>query len=528
MRVLVTDELADAGLDRLREAGHEVETAYDITAADLPDAVADANALVVGPDTPVDRAVFEAAPELEIVGRTALDVDNIDVDAATEHGVVVVNTPEGPVRAAAEHTVAMAFAAARDIPVAHALLQDGEWAKSDLLGTELNGKTVGIVGLGRIGREVAKRFRALGMDLVATDPNADPALAERLGAELVEFEECLDRAHFLTLHVPLNDETEQLVGEAELERMADGFVVNCARAGIVDEAALAAAVEDGTLEGAAVDLDAADGVDPDSPLLSVEDVVVNPHPVGDTSETKARVATSLADRILTVFEGEPLASAVNAPSIDESSFPRVRPYVDLAETAGTVAAQLLDGEPTTVEVAYEGDIAGEAVELLTANAVAGVLAADGETVSAVNAGVVADERGVDVRESLSGDAAEFQSLLTVTVESATDAVTVSGTLFEDEEPRIVRIDDYRVDAVPHGCMLVARNEDVPGVIGFIGTVLGDNNVNIAGMFNARESRGGKALTVYNLDDPVPGAVMETIRSDDRVTDVTNIVLNGVE
>ncbi len=527
MRVLVTDELADAGLDRLREAGLEVETAYDLAPADLQEAVADANALVVGPDTPVRRELFEAAPNLEIVARPALGGDNIDVEAATEHGVFVVTTPEGSVRAAAEHTVAMAFATARDIPVSHARLQEGKWAKSNLLGTELNGKTVGIVGLGQVGREVTKRFRALGMNLVAADPNVDPAVAERLGVELVEFEECLDRAHFLTLHVPLTDATEGLLGAAELAQMEDGFVVNCARQGVVDEAALAAAVEDGTLEGAAVDLDADAEVDPENPLLHVEDVVVNPHPVGDTPEARARVARGLAEQVLTVVEDQPLASAVNAPSVNESDFPRVRPFVDLTETAGKVAAQLLGADPTAVEIAYEGDIAGEAVELLTAKALAGVFATADRRVTAVNAAAVAESRGVDVTETRTGESEDFESLVTVTVETGDESVSVCGTLFEDEEPRIVRIDGYRVDAIPHGCMLVARNDDVPGVIGFIGTVLGDNDVNIAGMFNSRESPAGNALSVYNLDDPVPDDVLETIRADGRINDVTNIVLNGV-
>src|SRR6056297_3004160 len=242
MKVLVTDPIADAGLERLRAAGHEVETAYDVAGDALLDAVADANALVVRSGTEVTDEVFEAAPDLVIVGRAGIGVDNIDIDAATDHGVIVANAPEGNVRAAAEHTVAMAFAAARSIPQAHARLKGGEWAKGDFLGTEVNGKTLGIVGLGRVGQEVAKKCHALGMDLVAFDPYTSEERAEQLGAELVDLDTCLARADFLTVHVPLTDETEDMISDEELAQLEGGYVVNCARGGIVDEPALAEAV----------------------------------------------------------------------------------------------------------------------------------------------------------------------------------------------------------------------------------------------------------------------------------------------
>ncbi|MFB6159625.1 MAG: phosphoglycerate dehydrogenase [Haloferacaceae archaeon] len=525
MKVLVTDPIADAGIARLRDAGHEVETAYDLDADALLDAVADADALVVRSGTEVTREVFEAAPDLVIVGRAGIGVDNIDIDAATDHGVIVCNAPQGNVRAAAEHTVAMAYAAARSIPQAHARLKAGEWAKGDYLGTELNGKTLGIVGLGRVGQEVAKRLDALGMDLVAYDPYIGEERAERLGAELVEFETCLERADFLTVHTPLTAETEGMISDDELERMGGGFLVNCARGGVVDEPALARAVETGPLDGAAVDVFADEPVDPDNPLLDVDEVVVTPHLGAATSAAQENVATSIADQVLAAFDDEPVVNALNAPSVDESAFPRVRPYVDLAETAGKVAAQVYDGRVDAVTVRYEGDIAAEDVDLVTASALKGVFTPLEWQVNAVNAPQLAEERGVEVTEEKTRQAEDFQSLVTVTVGTGDDAVSVCGTLFAGDDPRIVRIDGYRVDAIPHGQMLVARNYDTPGVIGFIGTVLGEHDVNIAGMFNARETIGGEALTVYNLDDPLPDDVLARLLDDERIIDVKRISLD---
>ncbi|MEF8855384.1 MAG: hydroxyacid dehydrogenase, partial [Haloarculaceae archaeon] len=340
MKILVTDPIADAGLDLLRDAGHEVETSYDVEGQALLDAVADAHALVVRSGTEVTEAVLEAAPDLVIIGRAGIGVDNIDVEAATEHGVIVANAPQGNVRAAAEHTVAMTFAAARSIPQAHIRLRGGEWAKGDFLGTEVNGKTLGVVGFGRVGQEVAKRLANLGMDVVTFDPYISQDRADRIGAELVEdLGACLDRSDVLTIHTPLTPETEHMIGGAELARMDGGYVVNCARGGIIDEPALAAAVEDCPLDGAAIDVFGAEPVGPDNPLLDVEDVVVTPHLGASTEAAQENVAVSTSEQIVAAFEEEPVRNALNAPSIDESTFTAIEPYIELAETAGKIAVQ---------------------------------------------------------------------------------------------------------------------------------------------------------------------------------------------
>ena len=529
MKVLVTDPIADAGIELLRDAGHEVETGYDLTGEQLLDAAADVHALIVRSGTEVSQEVFEAAPDLVVVGRAGIGVDNIDLEAATDSGVIVANAPEGNVRAAAEHTVGMTFATARSIPQANARLSMGDWAKGDFLGTEINDKTLGIVGLGRVGQEVAKRLGNLGMELIAFDPYISAERAEQLGAELVEdLESCLARADFLSIHTPLTDETEHMIAEEELAQLEGGYVINCARGGIVDEAALAEAVEDGVLAGAAVDVFAREPVDPDNPLLEIDDVIVTPHLGASTEAAQQNVAVSTAKQLLSAFRGEPVTNAVNAPSVDESTFRAVEPYIDLSDTAGKIAVQLFDGRVERVEITYAGDIASEDVELVTASALKGVFEPLKWQVNAVNAPRVAAQRGIDVVESKSRQAEDFQSLVTVTVENGKESVSVCGNQFAGEDPRIVRIDGYRVDAVPHGHMLVARNEDTPGVIGFIGTVLGDNDINIAGMFNGRETIGGEALSVYTLDDPVADSVLEELNGKEYIIDTSYISLNSDE
>jgi D-3-phosphoglycerate dehydrogenase len=319
-----------------------------------------------------------------------------------------------------------------------------------------------------------------------------------------------------------------MIGEAELAQLEGGYLINCARGGVVDEAALAEAVADGVLRGAAVDVFAEEPVPANNPLLSVEDVVVTPHLGASTEAAQENVAVSAAEQVLAAVRGEPVPNALNAPSVDESAYPRIRPYIDVAETAGKVATQLLGERVERVEVSYQGEIAEEDVDLVTASALKGVFEPLEWQVNAVNAPRVAEERGVEVTESKTRQAEDFRSLVTVTVGDGDgdDELSVCGTLFAGDDPRIVRVDGYRVDAIPSGQMLVARNYDEPGVIGLIGTVLGDEGINIAGMYNGRETIGGEALTVYNLDDAVPEAVRERLEDDERIIDVRSITLDG--
>lgn len=313
MQVLVTDPIAAGGLERLREAGHTVITAYDEDPQDLQGRAAGTAALIVRSGTRVDDALLEAAAELQVVARAGVGVDNVDIEAATRRGVIVANAPKGNIDAAAEHAVAMALAAARSIPQAHNRLKAGEWAKPDYVGTELAGKTLGIVGLGRVGSAAAERFAGLGMDLVAHDPYVEESQAREVGADLVELGTCIDRADVLSIHAVLTEETAGLIGAAELVQLGGGYVINCARGGIVDEEALAAAVADGPLEGAAVDVFSNEPIAPDHPLLDVPEIVVTPHIGASTARAQERVATTAADQVIAALAGEPVPNALNEP-----------------------------------------------------------------------------------------------------------------------------------------------------------------------------------------------------------------------
>jgi D-3-phosphoglycerate dehydrogenase len=364
------------------------------------------------------------------------------------------------------------------------------------------------------------------MNLVAYDPYIGEERAEQIGAELTDLEEVLDRADFLTIHTPLTPETENMIGKAELAEIEGGYLINCARGGIVDENALGEAVENDVLKGAALDVFAEEPLPEDSPLIGTEDIIVTPHLGASTEAAQENVAVSTADQVIAAFNEEPVMNALNAPSVDKAAFPRIRPYIEIAETAGKVAAQLFEGRISAVTVRYEGEIATEDLDLVTASALKGVFTPLEWQVNAVNAPQIADERGIDVTETKTRQAEDFQSLVTVEVSDGEESMSVCGTLFAGEDPRIVRIDGYRVDAIPYGHMLVARNYDEPGVIGLVGSILGDNDVNIAGMFNARGTIGGEALTVYNLDNPVPDAAIEQLLADDRIIGINEITLNG--
>jgi D-3-phosphoglycerate dehydrogenase len=317
-----------------------------------------------------------------------------------------------------------------------------------------------------------------------------------------------------------------MISDEELAELGGGYVINCARGGIVDEPALAAAVERGTLKGAAVDVFAGEPVDVDNPLLDVDDIIVTPHLGASTEAAQENVAVSTAEQIVAAFNREPVVNALNAPSVDESAYPKIEPYLGLADTAGEIAVQLFDDRVESIEIVYAGDIADEDIDLVTASALKGVFEPLEWQVNAVNAPQIAEQRGIDVVESKSHQSDDFQSLVTVTVGNDDGSVSVCGTQFAGEDPRIVRVDGYRVDAVPHGHMLVARNKDMPGVIGFIGTALGEAEINIAGMFNGRETIGGEALSVYTLDDPVPDGVLAQLNEDARIIETKYISLNG--
>jgi D-3-phosphoglycerate dehydrogenase / 2-oxoglutarate reductase len=524
-RVLVTDSLQEVGVEALRAEGLEVVVVPPLPAADLAQRIAPYAGLIVRSATKVTAEVIEAAAALEVIGRAGVGLDNIDVDAATRRGIVCMNTPGGNTIAAAEHTIALLLATARKLPQAHAHLKAGKWERERFLGAEVYGKTLGIVGLGRIGAEVARRAQGFAMTVIAFDPYLTEEVAQRLGVELVDLDTLYRRADFITVHVPLTKDTRGLIGAAELARMKDGVrLVNCARGGIVDEAALAAAVQAGKVAGAA--LDVFDREPPwGSPVLDAEAIVVTPHLGASTEEAQSSVAVAIAQQVADLLLRGLVRNAVNAPSVDSELLKELAPYLTLAEKLGSFLGQVARGRMGEVTLRYAGEVGGLTVQPLTVTFLRGLLAVIlEENVTDVNAPYLARQRGLRVVESKTPASEDFASLVSAELKTDAGVFQVSGTLFHRREPRIVEVDGYRMEAHPAGWMVVFTNEDVPGVIGRIGTLFGAHRINIAGMQLGRRAPGGHAVSILNLDSPVPDHVLAELRALPNIRSATLVRL----
>jgi D-3-phosphoglycerate dehydrogenase len=524
-RVLVTDSLQEVGIETLRAEGLEVDVVPTLPPADLARRIGPYAGLVVRSATRVTAEVIDAATALEVVGRAGVGLDNVDVEAASRRGIVCMNTPGGNTIAAAEHTMALLLAMARQLPQAHGQLKGGRWERERFLGTEVYGKTLGVVGLGRIGAEVARRAQGFQMQVIAYDPFLTEAVARRLGVELVELDALYRRADFISVHVPLTRETRGLIGAAELETMKPGVrIVNCARGGIVDEAALAAAIRAGRVAGAALDVFEAEppwG----SPVLDLDAVVVTPHLGASTEEAQTSVAVAIAQQMADLLLRGTVRNAVNAPSVDPEVLKELAPYLALAQKLGSFLGQVARGRMVEVQLRYAGEVAAYAVEPLTVTFLRGLLAVIlEENVTDVNAPYLARQRGLRVVESRTPASENWASLLSA--ELRTDARTwqVAGTVYHRQEPRIVEVDGYRMEAHPAGWMLVFSNDDVPGVIGRIGTLFGRHGINIAGMQLGRERPGGQAVSILNLDGAVPDHVLAEIRALPNIRSATLVRL----
>ncbi len=518
-RVLVADGLGEAGLARLRQHA-EVEVARGLSEDELCRRIGGVHALVVRSRTRVTRRVLECAPELRVVARAGVGVDNIDVEAATRAGVLVINTPESSVRATAEHTLALLLSLCRNVPQAHASLQQGEWKRDAFVGTEVYGKTLGIVGLGRIGTEVARLGRALGMRVVAFDPYVGEERAAHLGVELVTLARLLEESDFVSLHVPLTPQTRHIIGPEEIRRMKRGArLVNCARGGLVDEAALLEALEEGHLAGAALDTFVEEPPQ-DLRLVRHPKVVATPHLGASTQEAQEAIGVEVAEQILQALEGRLPRGAVNVAAFRSELWDRLSPHLELARVLGSLLRQLSPGPVHAVEVRLEGELSQVEASPLVASVLVGLLGGiTDQTVNLVNSTLLASERGIRVVESRQETSEDFASLMRVVAQTPKGAFLLAGTLFGRREPRIVMIGEYRIDLGLSPYMLFAWNTDRPGMIGQVGTVLGRYGVNIAGMHLGRESRGGVAVMVLTLDDPVPTAAVEEIRSLNGIYDV---------
>lgn len=525
-KVLVMDGVSEKGLEPLRnESEIEVIIGNKMTEDELVAVIGEYDAMVVRSATKVTPRVFDHAFRLKVVGRAGVGVDNIDLNAATQHGVLVVNAPDGNTIAATEHTIAMMLALARNIPQAVAKMKNGVWDKKAFLGVELRGKTLGIIGLGRIGSAVARRAQALEMDIVAYDPYITEEKAESMGIKLATLEELFPVADFITVHMPKTKETYHMLDERAFAMMKEGVrVINCARGGIIEEEALYKYMKEGKVAGAALDVFEKEP-NTDSPLLELNNFIATPHLGASTAEAQLNVAVDVAEEIVEALQGKVVRNTVNIPSISPEVMVKVKPYLKLAEKLGKFQAQLVEGRVTKLEITFSGDLAGEEVKPITTALVKGFLDPIlQETVNFINATLLAKNRGISIAQTVNGRANGYASLITLKVISDKGEKTVSGTLFRDNDPRIVMIDGYRIDAVPEGYMLYVPHIDKPRIIGPVGMLFGEHNINIAGMQVGRKEVGGKAIMMLSVDAPVSEETLKAIAEIDGVQEVKFVSL----
>jgi D-3-phosphoglycerate dehydrogenase / 2-oxoglutarate reductase len=515
MRILVSDTIAAPGLDLLRKApGLQVEHRPNLSADELKACIGEYEGLIVRSRTKVTAEILANASRLRVIGRAGIGVDNIDVATATTAGVVVMNTPEGNTNTAAEHTIAMLLALARNIAPANGAMKRGEWERDRFVGVEVVGKILGVIGLGRVGALVAKKAQGLGMVILAYDPFVSRERGQSMGVELLELSELLHRVDFITVHTPMTRGTTHLIGRDEFALMKRGVrIVNCARGGIIDEAALYEAIQSGTVMGAALDVfEHEPPGDDELPLVHHAAVLCTPHLGASTEEAQERVAVDIAQQMIDYLQSGSIRNAVNVYPLDAEMLRKVEPYMHLAELLGSFVVQMVEGGLTEIAVRYSGDAGVLEFKPITAALLTGLLKKSlPEHVNVVNAPHLAKERGIRVSETISSDVEDYSSLITVELTTDKSKRQVAGTLFGRKEPRIVRVDDYRLEAVPSGYMLVFSNQDTPGIIGKIGTILGSNQINIAGMQLGRVAPHGMAVAVVNVDSAIPVAIMQEIR-----------------
>ncbi|MBF0329082.1 MAG: phosphoglycerate dehydrogenase [Nitrospirae bacterium] len=525
MKVLVSDNISPKGIEILRSAGLSVDVKTGLKPDELKAIIGEYHALVVRSATKATADIIEAAKNLKVIGRAGSGLDNVDKTAASKHGIVVMNTPGGNTITTAEHTIAMIFSIARKIPQANSSMAAGQWEKKKFMGSELFNKTLGVIGLGNIGTEVAKRAQGLGMVVIAYDPFLSEEKAKSLGVEKMEIPELIKRADFITVHTPLTNETKNVINKKSISTMKDGvYIINCARGGIINEKELYEALESGKVAGAALDVFEKEPPE-NNPLVGHERVVCTPHLGASTQEAQENVAIAVSEQIVDYLVHGTIRNAVNFPSIPADQVVALKPYISLAEKIGGFASQIAEGAITEITLEYRGDVSNLNIAPMTIAAVKGLLSPILlETVNFVNASVIAQERGIEVKETKSSDAGDYHNIITMKVKSKKKETVVSGTLFSKKDPRIVKINDFTVEIVPEGQMLVIYNNDKPGVIGNTGMTLGKNNINIARMHFGRKNAGGMAISVVNIDSPVTEKVLEEIKALPNILDIKVINL----
>ena len=512
-RVLITEKIADAGIERLREAGHDVDIKLNLSEDALLAEVKDADAVIIRSATTITKEVINSAEKLLVIGRAGIGLDNVDVNAATEQGVMVVNAPKSNILSAAEHTIALILAQARNIPQANSALKSGRWERNEWTGVELADKTLGIIGLGRIGKLVAQRALAFGMNLVAYDPFVAAERARQLSVQLMSLEELIQISDFLTIHVAKTPETENLINAELLSHAKPCLrIINVARGGIINETDLAEAVTVGKIAGAAIDVFENEPVT-ESPLFALPQIVVTPHLGASTTEAQDKAGESIAEQVELALLGEFVPHAVNVGATEAAE--TVRPFLPLAEQLGAIFSGLLNELPEIVEIEFAGEIGGYDNKITELSAVKGLLSGiTDQPISYVNAIDVAKDHGVQIRSVTTTSSADYVN--TVTIRGGGHAI--AGTLVGLKgEARIVMVDDHTVDMPPSTHMVILRNDDRPGVIGKVGTILGEEKINIVDMNVGRSKDGLGALMVISTQDEVPNDIAELLIQTDGVT-----------
>ncbi len=526
MKVLASDKIDQIGLEMLKKAGIEGEMKTGLPEAELVKIIPQYDALVVRSGTKVTAKIIEAGKNLKIIGRAGVGVDNVDLAAATKNGIIVVNSPEGNTVAAAEHSFAMLLAMSRQIPQAYSKLKAGKWDRKSFKGVEVLNKTLGVVGLGKIGRRVASYALGMGMKVIGFDPFVTEDFAKSLGIELKKLDAVLKEADFLTFHIPKTKETANMINAKSIAKMKKGVrIVNVARGGIINEKDLAEALKSGRVEAAALDVFEKEPLPADSPLLGLDNVVVTPHLGASTVEAQVNVAVDVVEQIIEVLKGGSARSAVNIPSMKPELITPVKPFMGLAEKLGSLAAQIVKSPVAKVSVAYSGEVSDNDVSPLTTAVLKGLFAPVMDVVvNYVNAPHLAKERGVEVVESKSKESKDFSSLISVKIKTSKGEREVGGTIFTGGVDRLVSIDNLKVDAEPEGYMLILSNIDKPGMIGKVGTFLGKNKINIASMDVGRIKVNEKAVMVLNIDTAVSDKALKEITKIDGISGATLVKL----
>jgi D-3-phosphoglycerate dehydrogenase len=525
VKVLVSDNISPKCIEILKKSGLEVDVKTGMKPEELKACIGDYHGLIIRSATKVTSEIINAAKNLKVIGRAGSGLDNVDRAAATKKGIVLMNTPGGNTITTAEHSIALMVALARQIPQATISMKAGKWEKKKFMGVELFNKTLGIIGIGNIGSQVAKRAQGLAMNVIAYDPFLSEDKAKAMGVEKVDIKELFRRSDFITIHTPLTPETKNMINKETIKMMKPGVrIINCARGGIINEKDLYEALVGGKIAGVALDVFEKEPPE-NNPLLKLNNVISTPHLGASTKEAQENVAVAVAEQVVDYLIHETIRNAVNFPSIPSDQVARLQPFINLAEKLGGFAAQIFEGGITEITIEYRGEASEINTAPVTIAAIKGFLTPIlEETVNFVNALFIAKERGIEVKETKSTDAGDYQSMVLMRLKAKDKETHLAGTLFSKKDPRIVAIDNFKVEIVPDGDLLFIYNNDKPGVIGNIGTLLSKNDINIARMHFGRETVGGRAISVVTIDTPAKPQVIEEIKRLPNILSVKQITL----